>query len=246
MKEGQGFARRVTGENLERLAPLLRRKSEIDSTESIGSKTTEEKTPPDPELEAAEALFSGNPIKVSIPARFSESKKIRKRNRYSKHKAKTRDITSLPATVVHRGQLVWEKENLPASDVQRQRGAVTGGLRLTQAKFEFNGKRVDQTKYFRDVVFSQIPWRLGRKGFPKQRETTEVTFDLMILGKSYGRHKLVISHKPSGEAGQRNYTTMLHWGPLGNIIRDLNLVGKTLQLYAPSEGEIEPFYIEII
>jgi hypothetical protein len=82
------------------------------------------------------------------------------------------------------------------------------------------------------------------RGF--QRETIEITFDVTIFGMSYGQHKLVVSHKPSGEAGQRNYTTMLHWGDLASAIKELNLVGKTFQLYAPPENQQEPFFIEIV
>jgi hypothetical protein len=248
MKDGQGFARQVTSENLGQFAPLLGHKSESDSTESPDSQTTREKALLDPELQAAEALFSGNPIKISIPARFSQPRKVKKRRRLSRHDTREEIIVQPPIQVldISRGQLVWRKNNLPASDVQRQRGAVTGGLRLTQAKFEVNGIRIDQTKYFRNVVLSQMPWGTGRKGFPKQRETVEITFDVTILGMNYGQHKLVVSHKPSGEAGQRNYTTMLHWGDLANTIKELNLVGKTFQLYGPPENQQEPFFIEIV
>jgi hypothetical protein len=70
-------------------------------------------------------------------------------------------------------------------------------------------------------------------------------FHVQILGTDYGLHELSISHKPSGEAGQGNYTTMLHWKDLGEIVRDMNLIGKTFKLYAPPHGQTEPFFIEI-
>ena len=56
----------------------------------------------------------------------------------------------------------------------------------------------------------------------------------------------MISHKPSGEAGQHNYTTILHWGDLAETIRQLNLVGKTFKLYSPPEGQAEPFLVEVV
>ena len=141
------------------------------------------------------------------------------------------------------GTLVWQKSNLPASDVQSQEGNPTGGLRLTQARWRIDGQLIDQTTYFRTHVFGNLTWREWRT-LPFS-ERTEADFDIYILGESYGLHQLMISHKPSGEAGQGNYTTILHWGELGDIIRDLHLAGKTFSLYPPPSGEIEPFTIHI-
>lgn len=50
------------------------------------------------------------------------------------------------------GELLWQKTNLPASDVQRQKGNVTGGLRLVQAKWKVLGSFIDQTTYFRNDI----------------------------------------------------------------------------------------------
>ncbi|GER78510.1 MAG: phospholipase D family protein [Anaerolineales bacterium] len=141
------------------------------------------------------------------------------------------------------GDLVWQKLNLPASDVQRQAGNVTGGLRLTQARWSVNDDPIDQTTYFRNNVFGNLDWREWRAS--PYSERTEADFDIYILGESYGIHELMISHKPSGEAGQHNYTTILHWGELGEVIRELNLIGRTFSLYAPPPGEVEPFTIQI-
>jgi hypothetical protein len=76
-------------------------------------------------------------------------------------------------------------------------------------------------------------------------ERANADFAIYILGISYGTHNLMISHKPSGEAGQHNYTTILHWGELVQTIRQLNLNGRTFSLYAPPLGQAEPFTIEI-
>jgi hypothetical protein len=35
---------------------------------------------------------------------------------------------------------------------------------------------------------------------------------IFIRGQDYGIRNFEISHKPSGEAGQANYTTILRWG----------------------------------
>jgi|WetSurMetagenome_2_1015567.scaffolds.fasta_scaffold41230_2 hypothetical protein len=142
------------------------------------------------------------------------------------------------------GELLWQKTKLPKSDVQRQKGNVTGGLRLTQAGWEVSGNLINQTVYFRNELFGHLTWSVWKeKPFS---EKADASFDVYLLGKSYGTHQLTISHKPSGEAGQRNYTTILHWGDLAETIRKLNLVGKTFNLYAPSNSQGEPFVIEII
>lgn len=143
------------------------------------------------------------------------------------------------------GRVIWQKIKLPASDVQRQAGNVTGGLRLTQAKWIVGESVINQTTYFRNDVFGHLEWREWRTS-PYYSERVEVDFDVYLLGESYGIHQLTISHKPTGEAGQHNYTTILHWGDLANTIRQLNLIGKTFKLYSPPEGQSEPFVIEII
>lgn len=142
------------------------------------------------------------------------------------------------------GKLLWQKTKLPASDVQRQLGNVTGGLRLTQAGWKVSENPINQTTYFRNEVFGHLIWSTWKT--KPYSEKAETSFDVYILGKSYGVYELMVSHKPSGEASQHNYTTILHWGELAETIRQLNLVGKTLKLYSPPKGQTEPFIIEVI
>ncbi len=142
------------------------------------------------------------------------------------------------------GELLWQKTNLPASDVQRQSGNVTGGLRLTQAGWDASGNPIDQTVYFRNDVFGHLAWSVWKER--PYSEMAEANFDVYLLGENYGIHQLMISHKPSGEAGQHNYTTILHWSDLAETIRQLNLVGRTFNLYAPPKSQAEPFVIEVI
>jgi HKD family nuclease len=142
------------------------------------------------------------------------------------------------------GRMVWQKVLLPASDVQRQTGHVTGGLRLTQAGWVVDGNTIDQATYFRNDVFGNLEWREWKTS--PYSERVEADFDVYILGESYGVNQLAISHKPSGEARQGNYTTILHWGELAGTIHQLNLIGKTLKLYSPPDGQVEPFIIEIV
>jgi len=144
-----------------------------------------------------------------------------------------------------KGDLLWRKPNLPASDVQYRKEGTnpTGCLRLTQAGWNVDGQGIDQTTYFREDLFGGFEWELERTS-PKA-EVAKVSFWVKVSGEDKGLHSLKIRHKPSGEAGQGNYTTSISWGKLGNLIRDSDLQGKTFSLFAPANGQKEPFYIEI-
>jgi len=135
----------------------------------------------------------------------------------------------------------WKK--LFWTAIQRQEGNVTGGLRLVQAKWKVADDFIDQTTYFRNDVFGHLTWSVWKT--KPYSEKAEAAFDVYLLGKSYGIHELLISHKPSGESGQHNYTTILHWGDLAETIRKLNLVGKTFSLYSSPQGQVEPFILVV-
>lgn len=146
------------------------------------------------------------------------------------------------------GVLVWRK-TLPQSDALqvRQGTAHVGGVRLTQAGFENPpGQRIDQTSYFRRL-FADYHWEreVGRHRSIDQ-EHTFVPMRIIIRGTDYGIHNFEISHKPSGEAGQDNYTTILRWGREFNpIVLRENLTGAVFSLYETSE-ENAAFLIDII
>lgn len=143
------------------------------------------------------------------------------------------------------GVLVWMK-TLPNTDALqvREGSNSVGGVRLTQARFEdSSGERIDQTTYFRNL-FSEFLWENEQRGHADQ-EHTFVPMRIFIRGTDYGIHNFEVSHKPSGEAGQANYTTILRWGRnFSPIIKDANLTGATFSLYE-TPGEDAPFFIDI-
>jgi hypothetical protein len=122
-----------------------------------------------------------------------------------------------------------------------------GGLRLTQAGFKVAGLDIDQTTYFRSL-FGAFPWRPpARPRTSARQEEAEIPFNVTILGNPVGLQTLRVSHKPSGEAGQGNYTTIIHWGPIAQILRSaINIQGKTVRLYAPPSGAQSPFLLEVV
>lgn len=142
-----------------------------------------------------------------------------------------------------KGKLVWTRKKLPSSSVQGGGSGTnpTGGLRLVQDDFISGGSKIDQTSYFKNL-FSKYTWKQVRT--TPYVEAAKVPFEVTIKGVFHGRFDLEVRHKPSGEAGQHNYTTSISWGAVGNIISKANLTGLRLDLYAP-KGKGKPFQIVI-
>jgi hypothetical protein len=124
--------------------------------------------------------------------------------------------------------LLWQKQ-LTKTDAQRQQGNQTGDLRLTKANFFKDGAVIDHTTYFRHDVFANANWELTGK---ENKETCTLRAEVSVLGRFNGRTKFTISHRPSGEANQGNYTTGLRWGSWMNHIltNEIDCTGRTLQL----------------
>ena len=167
--------------------------------------------------------------KARIPLPFTPPPKNRRAR-------KPRPPIPTPGTtlsiVPHYGQLVWAKPGLPSGDLQLlKEGHTSGVLRLTQAGYEVAGKRIDQTTYFRNEVFSQLVWA---SDIATGKETAVAPISLIIAGVYVGDFDLRLSHKDSWEAGQGNYTTGLHWHDATNHIRKPGLIGRTLRLFEPS------------
>jgi hypothetical protein len=102
------------------------------------------------------------------------------------------------------GVLVWQKRltRSDASDVNAG-SHPKAQIVLTQADFEMPaGQQIDQTTYFRNL-FRDFRWE-QEPGKHADQEHTFVPFRVFIRGRDYGVRNLEISHKPSGEAGQRN------------------------------------------
>ncbi len=138
------------------------------------------------------------------------------------------------------GVLVWRKK-LPRTDalqVRRVSSHHVGGVRLTQARFENPpGQRIDKTTYFRRL-FDDYDWE-PEPGRYSDQEHTFVPMRIFIRGNDFGVRNFEISHKPSGEAGQHNYTTILRWGRgFNDTIRRENLTGTVLTLYETADDEI--------
>lgn len=238
-EKGRGFARRVTADTLATFAPLLRaRPAGGDGQARAAGEAAEPGPPVDARMAAALALFQGESIRVAPP---------RRPRREAGPERESVDAVDPggddhPADVVEAGRVLWRKQLVP-SDVHRQKGHPTGGVRLVQAEFDADGERIDQTSYFRHNVFGGFEWDGSKRRTPG--EDAWANFRVRVRDEDWGVHRLRVSHKPGGEGGQSNYTDQLHWGRvLGRRVRDANLVDAELVLYAPvAEGE--PFLLDI-
>ncbi|GIL40795.1 phospholipase D family protein [Roseiterribacter gracilis] len=133
------------------------------------------------------------------------------------------------------GELRWRKPNLAKSDAQQPKGksSPTGVLRLSQSRFKVNGELISSARYFRNDVFGHLAWA---DSTPKK---SVATAQFMLLnGKKPmgGPFTLMVSHQPSREAKQKNVTTVLHWGAASPIVRETNVLKRTLELYGPNDA----------
>jgi hypothetical protein len=171
---------------------------------------------------------------------------IRKHSLANVHIAEPNEESSSNKLLVRpQGILVWKKK-LPRTDALNvnEGSHHVGGVRLTQARFEIpQGQRIDQTTYFR-TLFDDYDWETEPGGYSNQ-EHTFIPMRIFIRGTDLGIHNFEISHKPSGESGQDNYTTILRWGRnFTPTIRNANLTGCIFNLYEISNLETE-FLIDI-
>ncbi len=228
-KKGQGFAKRVTLDNIDEYKSLLSNAKERKDNFAAGKSKAKSKD------KKVDSLFDGEPIKVDLPF-----KTISKKKATSKKKEKITTLKSKSKKQTH-GELVWEKK-LPTTDAQNQAGKVTGCVKLTQAEFKVGNEVINHRTYFREKVFASLDWEtIKQEPFT---EKADVAVDIVIDGKSYGSHSLIVRHKPRGESKQGNAPTQLHWGDMKGTIRKINPTGKTLKLFSVKKKP-KNFIIEI-
>ena len=249
MEPGRGYVRRVTRGTLQEFKRFLRTGDESaaeaqsregatrnDEAQDVSSATDGDASS---EADADSPFGPGNPLLIASQYR-SHPRRLRRRQYNMPSASPGTQATSLDSEGVADGKLLWRKL-LSRTDAQRQGGNPTGDLRLTQARFREGGQVIDQTTYFREDVFADFLWRVEGSS-----EVAEVAFSLTVFGQDWGVSRLEISHKPSGEAGQGNYTTNIRWGPLGDRLRNqVDVTGARLELYEGSNSDEADFRIVI-
>jgi hypothetical protein len=216
----------LTSAIIEDLVKLEKVPQEVDRTQQHNIKRVNQEI-----KELAERLFPKRSV-LRPPLAFIR-KSVRKKSRTNQ------EIVILSETREDfEGTLVWQRRKLPASSVQKSKTGtnLTGGLRLVQDDFEIEGQKIDQTTYFRQVLFVDYEWKTIKQS--PVVEVAKVPIKIYIFDEDFGTHLLEIRHKPSGEASQGNYTTSLSWGEMGQTVRDKDLEGRRLSLYQTSEKDL--------
>lgn len=187
-------------------------------------------------------------LDIDIPKR--ETGKIpiafRARPRNNPVLAKVVEELELEDNIEQMRILIWRKEQLSNSDAQKVPAgtAPTGNLKLSQARFRFNGEYINHVTYFKDGVFYNLEW-VKTKADSETYEEAFCRFHVIMLGMDLGIHAIKLSHDSVRVAGQGNTPTWLHWGHYLSIhLQEIDVSGRTLFLY---KQEIEPYFsIEIV
>jgi len=106
----------------------------------------------------------------------------------------------------------------------------TGALRLVQA-----GHAINQTNYFRHDLFAPLPWA----AIPRPLgllEQTVVPFAVAVNGVDLGMHNLRVDDAAYREAGQGNFTAVLHWDSLTPTLAAMDYTGYFVVLERLGDG----------
>ena len=133
--------------------------------------------------------------------------------------------------------LVWQSGPLTQRDLNVPKGHntnVTGSMLFKKGIT----KGIDQRHYFRDQVFSSLPWVHDTGLRTAHIERTTAFFKLIILGEEKGVFPLSLSHntdKKSKSYKQLNSMTSISWGKAKKFIAKDALIGKSASLYRSTE-----------
>jgi hypothetical protein len=107
---------------------------------------------------------------------------------------------------------------------------VVGVLRLAKA-----GHQIDHRTYFRRELFGSARWTRTTVS-AQPAEETNIAADVSINGKDLGKITLRVDHAEHRIADQGNVPTLLHWGSLGQTLRDTSYAGDYVLIEARSDG----------
>jgi HKD family nuclease len=140
--------------------------------------------------------------------------------------------------------LVWESKPLQERDLNIPKGAnthITGSMSLDKGLLV----GVDHRHFFYDEVFQDLKW-IPKKKQPHLR-IAQANFEIIIKGINYGEHWLTLSHNTNTQSKsykQNNAMTNLRWEPIKHLVRNRDLMGRTMFLYR-KDTKTPQFLIEI-
>jgi len=141
---------------------------------------------------------------------------------------------------------VWKSSPLTERDltIPSAKGThATGAMLLS--KGEYND--IDQRHYFRDIVFNTLPWVNSTRKKSEHLEKVTANFSIRVHGENKGKFSLILTHNPKTDTEtylQNNSVTSLSWGSAKDIIKNKELLGKSLTLYKDNDS-VGQYVIEI-
>lgn len=131
-------------------------------------------------------------------------------------------------------QEVWKSGPLSERDLNIPTGSkktnLTGSMSFNQGLF----KNIDQKHYFRENVFNSLDWKKSTRRGSEHLDKGNATFKIKIDGQEKGDFSLIVTHNPKIDTKtyrQGNSPTGISWGNAKNLIRNRELLGKTLTLF---------------
>ena len=82
------------------------------------------------------------------------------------------------------------------------------------------------TKYFQNANGKKL----------RREKKTYIPAELEINGRSYGKHKLKVTHELHRESNQDNVTTILHWGDAIWALTENDVTGEDLTFEKSDDG----------
>jgi hypothetical protein len=144
----------------------------------------------------------------------------------------------------HEFYLVWESKPLAERDLNVPKGPttnITGSMSLDKGLLV----DIDHRHFFYDDVFQNLRWA------PKKKQPhiliAQANMEVIIKDINYGKYVLTLSHNTntlSASYKQHNAMTNLRWKPIKDLIKNRDLMGRTLSLYRKDTNPPE-FMIEI-
>ena len=132
-----------------------------------------------------------------------------------------------------KGKLVWQSGPLTERDLNIPKGAntaYTGSMLFKKGLM----KDKDQRHYFRDDVFSDLPWVSDTNPKTAHYERATTFIKLIIEGVDHGNIPFILSHNTRTDTKsylQKNSMTNISWGKAKNLIAKDELIGKSANLF---------------
>lgn len=93
---------------------------------------------------------------------------------------------------------------------------------------------IDQRHYFREEVFSSLPWASDPESQYPHLERATAFFRVIVMGRDHGVFSMSLTHNTRTDTKtyeQKNSMTSISWGSVKALIAKEELIGKSASLF---------------